>query len=189
MKYVIDEESINKSPLSLHDVIVLLSIIHNIDIVSTIMDLVERGYIIHNRNGYYITKTCRAILEDILLRAEKIDHTENLTKLAERLVTLFPEGRKPGTSFMWRCSVKECAMRLREFEKMFGRHSHDDIEDATKRYIDSFGDDKTLMRTLKCFIWKQENHSGIPEFTSDLATWIENKVETKPIHKQNLITL
>ena len=191
-RYIIDDDIIGKSPLSTEDILVLLLLKHNIKFIDVLKDLEKRGYVVYFQGDYYVTPTSEDIIRDILLRAEKIDHTENLAKLAQKLVDIFPEGKKPGTSFMWRCSVKECAMRLREFEKMFGKHSHDDIEDATKRYVNSFAGDRTLMRTLKYFIWKQENTNGIPEFTSDLATWIENKdtiQRPSSPKRQELITL
>lgn len=181
-RYVIDEEVIKKSPLSIGDVLALLMLSNGVEYVATLKELEDRGYVVYYQGNYYLTPTSKDILRDLLLMAEKTDEKEKAEDVAKRLVEAFPEGRRDNSSQHWRCSVREASLRLREFSKMFGQYSADDIVDAAKRYVASFGNDRRLMRTVKYFIWKAEEVDGIPQYTSDLAEWIENK------HSDNKVT-
>ena len=191
-RYVIDEEVIKKSPLSIGDVLALLMLSNGVEYVATLKDLEDRGYVVYYQGNYYLTPTSKDILRDLLLMAEKTDEKEKAENVAKRLVEAFPEGRRDNSPQHWRCSVREASLRLREFSRMFGQYPADDIVDAAKRYVASFGNDRRLMRTVKYFIWKAEEVDGIPQYTSDLAEWIENKhSDTKAAapKKVNMLTL
>ena len=58
-----------------------------------------------------------------------------------------------------------------KFFKLYGRFDKEVIINATKKYINSFGNDNTLMRTSKYFILKDGN--------SELLTVIENLEENE----------
>ncbi len=174
-RYVIDEGVIAKSPLSTGDVLALLMLSNGVEYVATLKDLEDRGYVVYFQGNYYLTPTSKDILRDLLLMAEKTDDKEKAEDVAKRLVKTFPEGRRDNSPQHWRCSVREASLRLREFSKMFGTYPADDIVDAARRYVDSFGRDRRLMRSLKNFIWKVEEVDGVPQYTSDLAEWLENK--------------
>lgn len=173
-RYVIDDGVIAKSPLSLGDVLAMLMVQNGIELVPTLKGLEERGYLVYYQGNYYLTPTSRDMLRDLLLMAEKTDDKGSAETLAKKLVETFPEGRKANTSLHWRCSVREASLRLREFRKMFGSYGDEEILGAARRYVEYFKRDRTHMRTLKFFIWKVEDVGGVPEYTSDLATWIEN---------------
>lgn len=187
-RYVIDEGVIAKSPLSTGDVIALLMLSNGVEYVATLKDLEERGYVVYFQGNYYLTPTSKDILRDLLLMAERTDDKEKAEDVAKRLVEAFPEGRRDNSPQHWRCSVRETSLRLREFSKMFGSYPADDIVDAAKRYVNSFGRDRRLMRSLKNFIWKVEEVDGVPQYTSDLAEWLENK-DGDAKHKPNRIEM
>jgi hypothetical protein len=167
----------------MEDVLVLLLLKQRTTFIDVLKDLEKRGYVVYFQGNYYVTPTSDKLLKDILLRSENIKQSDDLDALSKELISLFPDGLKDGTRQAWRCSVKECSMRLREFYKMFGKYSREQILSATKDYVNSFVTDRTLMRTLKYFIWKQEKEPGAktPMFTSDLATWIESPQKSTPL--------
>lgn len=97
-------------------------------------------------------------------------------ELAEKLIGLFPRGNKPGTNNPWRGSPTMIARRLKTFAKKFGvTFTDEEAIDATKRYVNSFGQTTTRMRTLAYFIFKNEVKNGMTEEVSAFADYLANK--------------
>ena len=93
---------------------------------------------------------------------------------------IFPQGKKEGTPYYWKCNPKEVSNKLKRFFVYFGEtYSDSQIISATKRYVQSFNGDYRYMRLLKYFIWKNDKvktDSGVSiEQVSDLASYIENE--------------
>lgn len=116
---------------------------------------------------------------------------ERFTILANKLRDLFPAGKKPGYSIMWRDSTSCIADRLKKFFFKYGEYSDSEIIDATKRYIASFNGDYRYMQTLRYFIWKNKVSGaelidgrmvGEVEKQSQLASYLENKDTDVPQH-------
>ena len=94
--------------------------------------------------------------------------------MAEKMMELFPKGRKEGTNCMWRDSKIIIARRLRALVKNTGvTLNEEEVLDATKRYVSSFNGNYTFMQVLKYFISKKDRNTG--DENSQLLSFIENK--------------
>ena len=84
---------------------------------------------------------------------------------------IFPQGKKPGTPYYWKCNKREISLKLKSFFKLYGvKYTEEEILSAAHRYVESFNGDYRFMRLLKYFIWKKEDGEEI----SELATFIDN---------------
>ena len=150
----------------------------------TFEDLCARGYIEYD--GFSIkrfplnprlTQNGIDIVETLVLNSE-FDDSKKINRfdvLASYLREIYPEGKKPGTVYMWRDSVPIISKRLKAFVKKFGDYSNVDIINATKRYVQSFNGDYKYMQLLKYFILKRENNLGEVEENSQLLSYLNNK--------------
>ena len=95
-------------------------------------------------------------------------------------MSIFPSGKKEGTSLYWKGNRKDNKERLQKFFKLYGnKYSDKQIIHAAKKYVESFNGQYAYMRALKYFIWKDEKKMGSDgrkyiEEVSDLASYIEN---------------
>lgn len=125
--------------------------------------------------GYFIMDNARDMVLDIIRRSELGKVSDNLkdrcNSLAMEMQKLFPEGKKAGTNYYWRCNVGEVKDKLLSFLKRYGNYPDEIILSATEKYVESYNADNRYMRLLKYFIWKQDEAEGRQ---SDLLTWIEN---------------
>ena len=112
------------------------------------------------------------IYELVLKNDGAIPADDEITPIAEKLMAIFPKGKKPGTPYYWKCNKREVMLKLKSFFKLYGRtYTEEEILDAARRYVDSFNGDYRFMRLLKYFIWKRDNTEGE---VSELATFIDN---------------
>lgn len=102
---------------------------------------------------------------------------KNLAKrfyaLAPKLMEIYPQGIKPGTSLQWRGNQKSIAERLL---KVYLQQEFTDEEaiKATKAYVQSFNGDYTTMRVLLYFICKNVIKGGEVEKTRDFLSYVED---------------
>lgn len=173
MKYVIDDTVVNKSPLKLSELFVLLAVKTGADINDTIHELLKKeALVVVDNSRYMITQRWSDTSDDVLLSSERtIPKDEELIPLAEKLMQIFPQGKKPGTPYYWKCNRREIALKLKSFYKLYGvKYSEEEILSAAHDYVASFNGDYRFMRLLKYFIWKKENGEEV----SELATFIDN---------------
>lgn len=105
------------------------------------------------------------------LDKKSVDYFE----IADKLRKLYPEGRKPGTAYMWRDTTRVIAKRLLSTFKKYGiSPTEEELITATKKYIDSFNGDYSYMQLLKYFICKQVVKEGTLEEVSQLASYLQN---------------
>ena len=173
MKYVIDDTVVGKFPMTLSELFALLLVKTGADVNEVFSDLVKKeALVIVGNSKYMITQRWSDMSDNILLSSEKtIPTDEELIPLAEKLMQIFPQGKKPGTPYYWKCNKREVALKLKSFFKLYGaQYTEEEIISAAYRYVDSFNGDYRYMRLLKYFIWKKENGEEI----SELATYIDN---------------
>lgn len=176
MRYTIDEAVANKLGLPLPQVLLLIFIKtgHNLD--NTIKDLLDKEALVQvntSPSKYMITQRWNDVCDNILLTSDNsIPADDEITPIAEKLMAIFPKGKKPGTPYYWKCNKREVMLKLKSFFKLYGRtYTEEEILDAARRYVDSFNGDYRFMRLLKYFIWKRDNTEGE---VSELATFIDN---------------
>jgi len=94
----------------------------------------------------------------------------------ERIIaynSLFPKGKKEGSSVSFRTNPKDLFTRFKWFFAEYSEYTWEEIMYATEQYVKVYEDtgDFTYMQTSKYLIKKQDKHSTI---TSNLATMCYN---------------
>ena len=176
MKYVLDDAVAEKMGLSLPEVLALMLVKTGADIKLIFSELVSKEAIVPigtPPSRYLPTHRWSDLCDNILLTSDKVVPKEDeLEPIAEKLMQIFPKGRKPGTPYYWKCNKREVTLKLKSFFKLYGsKYTEEQIVNAAREYVDSFHGDYTLMRLLKYFIWKKLDNG---EEVSELATCINN---------------
>lgn len=127
---------------------------------------------------FTITKKGAELLNKVLMDSDKalVSITGEVQELAKELMSIYPSGKMPGTSYYYRGNLPDIERKLKSFIKKYGNiYTLDQIREATKAYVESFNGNYTYLKLLKYFIWKSEVKDGETVVTSVLADWIENK--------------
>lgn len=193
MTLSINDTKIAEKGLDIGQFLLMLTLYHKVDmdIIDT-KTLLDSGFIspkykidsntmeVVPTGSYLITNKGRDIITDILLESEKDLPTSNsIQELAKEMQNLFPKGKKAGTLFYWRDSTPVIVKKLQIFFKRYGNIPYDQILNATKKYVESYGDDTKLMQLLKYFIWKNKSDGSED---SALLNYIENYDEDETPH-------
>ena len=105
---------------------------------------------------------------------ETINREEEFLDVAQSLRELYPKGKKPGTTYMWKDSNTIIAQKLKTLVVKFGyKFTKEQAIEATRRYIESFRGDYRYMQLLKYFILKTDRSTG--EIRSDFMSYIDNE--------------
>lgn len=176
MKYVIDDAVAEKMGLSLPQVLALMLIKTGADVKWTLGELLDKEAIVTIGTPpirYMVTQRWSDLCDNVLLTSDKeVPKEDTITPIAEKLMSIFPSGKKPGTPYYWKCNKREVTLKLKSFFKLYGNtYTEEQILNAAKDYVESFNGDYRFMRLLKYFIWKKEGDSGE---VSELATYINN---------------
>lgn len=185
-----------KHGLLLSEGMALLAISTTTD--DTYKSLVDKG-LITKANGtmqslnrkYSATEKGIVLADELIADSEKniVDKEDSIKELADKLRSIYPEGKMEGTSYYYRCNKADIIRKLKSFFRRYGEYTSEQIIEATQRYISSFNGNYTYLRLLKYFIWKDENKDGETLQVSQLADWIENKNETNATNTDWTTTL
>ena len=185
-----------KHNLLLSEGIALLAISTTTD--DTYKSLVDKG-LITKANGTMqsLNRKYNATEKGIILADELIADSEesivvkedSIKELADKLRSIYPEGKMAGTSYYYRCNRADIVRKLKSFFRRYGEYTTEQIIEATQRYVNSFNGNYTYLRLLKYFIWKDENKDGETLQVSQLADWIENKNEVNTTNSDWTTTL
>ena len=175
MKYVIDDAVAEKMGLSLPQVLLLMLIKTGQNTNEILQELLDKEAVVAldvYPVKYMITQRWNDTCDNILLTSDRTVPTEDeILPIAEKLMAIFPQGKKPGTPYYWKCNRREVALKLKSFFKLYGtKYTEEEILEAATNYVNSFNGDYRFMRLLKYFIWKKEDGVEI----SELATFIDN---------------
>lgn len=142
----------------------------------TIESLQERGFLIEES----LTPEGESLIADLLNDSKRFPSSDaRIERLAEKLMEVFPKGKKEGTPYYWKGNKKEIKDKLKKFFVYFGNsYTDNQIVQAARMYVTSFNGDYRFMRLLKYFIWKndikRDAESASVEQISELASYIEN---------------
>ena len=199
MKITIDEGVCEKNGIEVGELLMILIIKLGNNVSELCTQMLNKEIIVTDNNvsgNYLITQRWSDIAETVLLDSDKdrqsVDRLENLVI---QLQSIFPEGKKEGTSQYWRGNKREILLRLKKFFKLYDNtYTDEQILNATKNYVTNFNGNYNYMRVLKYFIWKDEKklHEdgkiGVVE-VSDLANYIENADSTNDLKDEWTSTL
>lgn len=183
MIYRIDEDVVEKSPLNIAELLIILLVKTESDIDSLIQEMVQKQILVRKgeNNSLLITQRWNDIATNILLDSDPDKPPEDkVQEIATKLMAVFPTGKKDGTNQYWRGNMRETTTRLKKFFKLYGNtFTADEIVDAAKRYVEGFNGQYRFMRVLKYFIWKDEKRpmeDGTVKIieVSELANYLEN---------------
>ena len=189
MKYVIDDAVAEKMGLSLPQVLLLMLIKTGQNTNEILQELLDKEAVVAldvYPVKYMITQRWNDTCDNILLTSDRTVPTEDeILPIAEKLMAIFPQGKKPGTPYYWKCNRREVALKLKSFFKLYGtKYTEEEILDAATNYVNSFNGDYRFMRLLKYFIWKKEDGVEI----SELATFIDNAGQEDVDSEENWLT-
>ena len=178
MNISINQSILNKYGMSIEEFLVLYLCSKDFDIEEIIKSLINKGFA--NRNLYnkvtaVISNNTKELISSILIDSDKsvIDKDEEFNRVAEKMKEVFPDGRKPGTTYYWKDSTAVIARKLKTLVAKFNfKFTEEQAITATREYVKSFNGDYQYMQLLKYFILKTDNHTG--ELRSDFMSIIEN---------------
>lgn len=184
MKLCFDVKECEKEKISVDSALYIVSLyLGKLISSNTFQDVCSKGLI--EFDGFNLrrepinarlTQSGVDIIETIFLNSEfKLPNSEEdrFDKLAKQMQELFPKGKKPGTSHMWRDSQAIIAKRLKTVVKKYhATFTDEQALEATKKYVESFNGDYQYMQVLRYFISKRDNITG--EETSQFLSYIEN---------------
>lgn len=182
MRWTINEEILAKNGLTIQEYLFLLFNAKGGDVHECVQSLIDKKW--GNEDLFDDTKivmsnNVKDKVFEILVDSDKLveNREDEFNSLANKLRELFPEGRKPGTTYSWRGSTLEVSRKLKNLVVKHGcQFTEEEAIAATKAYIESFNGDYKFMKLLKYFILKTpRNNDGDVEVQSDLMTFIENK--------------
>lgn len=183
MKITLDEKTCLKNKLTLQEALIATAVsLGGYD--KTLNNMILRGIV----NGSHTE-----VLSDWESIIKKLTDNEDsrFEELALQVQTCFPKQKMIypnglASPFYFRCNKTEIKNKLKKFIEVYGEVSDEDIIDATKRYVASYAPKGYRgMRLAKYFIIKDDRKLSADdevhvEQLSDLATFLENKVEDTP---------
>jgi hypothetical protein len=181
MKITIDDRILSKYDLTIEELLILMLSKNHSNIPQIVKSLVDKDIGIadpKNPNIVLFRQKEDSLLKDIFLESDKIviSKADRYELLAAQLRDLYPQGKKAGTSYMWRDSNSLIAKRLKSLVSKYGDCFTDEQAiNATKNYVESFNGDYRYMQLLKYFILKKVNNNGEIEESSQLLSYIENE--------------
>lgn len=180
MQLSIDERQCSKYRLTPQQVLIALAVRSTDDFNALWEDLVAKEVIVCHEDQWFITQSWNDKVDDILMESTgKAESEDRLIDLAKKMREVYPDGKMPGTSYYYRCNVKEIAFKMKRFFLDHGNYTDEEIVDATKKFAEANKGNKYIP-LLKYFISKQktvrdEYGVGHIEVVSELASYLENK--------------
>lgn len=186
MKITIDEDSCKKANLSISELLMILLIKTGAQLDSLLQSMKEKHMLVEEDSllgkKFLVTQRWDDLSMGVLLSSDKeVPKKDRLEQLAKKLMQIFPEGKKEGTSQYWRGNMRDVTLKLQKFFKLYGnKYTDEQILNAAQRYVASHNGKYQFMRVLKYFIMKNDKKidsdgAGYIEEVSDLAAYIENE--------------
>lgn len=115
------------------------------------------GYNIEDIDSYDISIDGISLVEQIIAESSLTSNIPDreYETVAETMISVYPEGIKPGTHRQWGGSVSQVADKLKFLEFYTGeRVDAEEAVKATREYVESFREDTKYMQTLPYFIFR-----------------------------------
>ena len=179
MNISINEKVLRKYDLTLNEFLVLFLCSREADIEKTIETLIDKKIVdkdLYNKVSAVVSDNTKELISSIIIDSgpSVIGKEEEFNDLANKMRELFPEGRKPGTTYYWRDSTPIIAKKLKTVvEKFNTQFTEEQALDATRRYVESFNGDYRFMQLLKYFILKTDKATG--DVRSDFLSLLQKE--------------
>lgn len=183
MKITLDEKTCLKNKLTLQEALIVAAVSMG-NYKSTFDNMINRHVL--GIMGQSVDPKWKDTIKNLIDSEDARFET-----LATKVQECFPKQKMMyanGTAspFYFRCNKTEIKNKLKKFLTIYGEVSDEDILDATKRYVASYAPKGYRgMRLAKYFIIKDDKKLSADdevhvEQLSDLATFLENKIEDTP---------
>lgn len=183
MKITIDEKTCLKNKLTLQEALIAMAV--SMGNYKSVFDNMINRHVL-GIMGQSLDSKWKDTIKNLINSED-----ERFETLAIKVQECFPKQKMiyaNGTAspFYFRCNKTEIKNKLKKFLTIYGEVSDEDIIDATKRYVASYAPKGYRgMRLAKYFIIKDDKKLSADdevhvEQLSDLATFLENKVEDTP---------
>ncbi len=183
MKITIDEKTCLKNKLTLQEALIAMAV--SMGNYKSVFDNMINRHVL-GIMGQSLDSKWKDTIKNLINSED-----ERFETLAIKVQECFPKQKMMyanGTAspFYFRCNKTEIKNKLKKFLTIYGEVSDEDIIDATKRYVASYAPKGYRgMRLAKYFIIKDDKKLSADdevhvEQLSDLATFLENKVEDTP---------
>lgn len=129
---------------------------------------------------------------NILKTTNKESIKRRCDALAPQLQEIFPAGKKPGTSLMWRGSAPLVSKKLQSLIAEGYVFTDEEAIAATKAYVSGFNGNTKEMRVLIYFLSKNETVAGEVRMNRDFGSYVEdirNNPEQRHISRDWDVTL
>lgn len=182
MKITIDTDLLKKEGLSIGEFLVLLIVYYNIDITKVQESIDKKKWIDKNLFDNFppiLSDNAKDKIANILVSSDKYvsSSEEFFNEVADEIRKLYPNGKKPGTSYLWKDSTSVIVQKLKTLVAKYKFHfTKEEAISATQEYVNAFKDDVSHMRLLKYFILKNDvDADGNKRLSSEFMSIIENK--------------
>ena len=112
--------------------------------------------------------------KSVLKTANKVAIKKRCDELAPKLMELYPLGKKPGTSLMWRGYKNGVSEKLQKLIEKGNTFTDEEAVKATKAYVTGFNGLYTNMRVLPYFLAKRELVGGEVKESNDFMSYVED---------------
>ena len=184
MRIEIEETVLKKHGLTLDEFLALLIAYYGTDIKQANNMLIAKNLAFRDpfmEEGLVIESKAEDIMTSVLVNSSSKNQYDDAfyEALAQKMQEIYPAGKKPGTSYMWRGTLAEIAKKLKTLVSKYGYALEEEkVLAATKNYVDSFNGNYQKMRLLKYFILKSEkDDDGNIIVVTDLMAYIENEAD------------
>lgn len=194
MNISISEEVLSKWDLSIQEFLFLLFSVKEGDINECVSSLIQKGWVDKNLfdpTKVVISNNRKEDIATILVDSEKVETKLEFEDLADKLREIFPKGKKPGTTYMWRDTTAVIAKKLKILVTKYNcKFTEEQAIKATQAYVNSFGGNYKYMQLLKYFILKTPtNASGDVELRSDFMSYIDNEGHEEQLREDWMSTM
>ena len=147
MNLMVNEKVLQEHDLTLNEFLVLFLCSEECNYVDTIKSLIAKGLVykdLYNINSAVVSNETKDLIADIIVSSDKkvINSEGEFNSLARKLREIYPEGKKPGTSYYWRDSTSVIAKKLKTLVAKFDFHfTEDEALEATKKYVEMYKND------------------------------------------------
>lgn len=176
---MVNEKILQDYDLTLNEFLVLFLCSEECNYTNTIKSLIDKGLVykdLYNSNSAVVSNEIKDLIAEIIISSDKkvINSESEFNNLARKLREIYPEGKKPGTTYYWRDSTSVIAKKLKTLVAKFDFHfTEEEAIEATKKYVEDHKNDDKYMHLLKYFILKTDTVTG--ECKSEFMSIIENK--------------
>lgn len=176
MKITINTNILKKHNLSLGEFLLLLIGYYDIDLQTTHNNILKKSLAEANvlkKMNIVLSNNSKDLIAQILTESSEkvIQSNIDFENLATKLMSLYPEGNKPGTTRPWRGTVGVIAQKLRVLVAVHNfTFTEEEAVNATKDYLASFKELIQHTLSLRSFLLTTKHG----EVNSMFMTYIEN---------------